>query len=293
MTGYQVLELPLSEVYDDPKFNCRHQELGKGDVLDLIESIKRTRLENPIVVQPVADITPITPPPDGVKYRVLNGNRRFVAMRCLNKEFPDQYATIPAIIRQGLSDDEARGLNISDNLDRKNLTLEQEALALQPWFKVGYPRETVGRMIGQSGSWVQIRYNLLQLPDDLREYAGKGLIGQDDVKDLYRYRTDIDALYTRAKEIIAFRLRGQTPPKIKSRRQQARAKTKARSRPNGEILEMLDHVADNVGCGLITRALAWSAGNVTTFDLLAEIKQVTETLDKKYRPLDEDTLRYL
>lgn len=290
---YQVELIDLSEIYDDPKFNCRQQPLTRGDVLDLIDSIKRTRLENPIVVQPIEEITPLTPPPPGVKYRVLNGNRRYVAMRCLAKEDPAEYGKIPTIIRRGLDDDEARSLNIADNLERKDLTLAQEANALKKWYEAGYTRETVGRMIGQSGSWVQIRFNLLELPKDLQEYAGKGLIGQEDVKDLYQYRNDIDALYNRAKEIIEHRLRGTKPPRVKSKRQQARAKRPGRSRSNAEIVEMIMHVSENVGAGLITRMMAWCAGEVSTFEVLPEIKDTAEKLGKTYAPLDEDRLAHL
>ena len=290
---YDVVQIPINEIYDDPKFNCRQQPLTKADVVDLIDAIKRTRLENPIVVQPVEQITIYTPPPEGVKYRVLNGNRRYVAMRCLSKEDPEKYSTIPSIIREGLSDDDARSLNLSDNLDRQDLTLVQEALALKKWYNSGYPRETVGRMIGQSGSWVQIRYNVLDLPEHLYEYMSKGLIGQNDVKDLYQYRNDMDALFNRAKEIIQYRLRGQNPPRVRSKRQQSRAKKYGRSRSNVEIVELITHVGQNVGTGLITRIMAWCAGNVTTFEILSEIKETTEALGKEYKPLDEDQLQHL
>jgi len=293
LSSYEIVQLPLTEIYDDPLFNCRQQPLTKNDVLDLIESIKRTRLENPIVVQPVDEIKIYMPPPPGVKYRVLNGNRRYVAVRCLAKEDPQKYSTIPAMIRLGLSDDDARGLNIADNLDRQDLTLTQEALALKYWKDSGYPRDTVGRMLGQSGSWVQIRYNILDLPHELYEYMSKGLIGQNDIKELYQYRDDIDKLFTRSKEIIAYRLRGQNPPKIRSKRQQSRARKYGRSRSQAEIIEMIGHVGENVGAGLLTRLMAWCAGNVTTFEILKEVKDTTENLGKKYQPIDEDKLLHL
>ena len=148
-------------------------------------------------------------------------------------------------------------------------------------------------MIGQSGSWVQIRFNLLDLPKDIQEYAGKSIIGQDDVKDLYQYRNDIDKLYDRLREIITFRLRGKKPPRVRGKRQQARAKRPGRSRSNAEIVEMIGHVAENIGAGLVTRVMAWCAGNVSTYELLPEIKETTEKLNKIYHLLDEDQLSHL
>lgn len=295
MTTHEVALLPLDAVYDDPLFNCRQTALQRGDVLDLIESIKRTRLESPIIVQPVSEIVVITPVPPGVEYRVCNGNRRFTAVRCLHKECPEdpRYFTIPAIIRTGLTDDAARALNITDNLRHMKLNLLQESKALETWYRLGKSREWVASQLDQSSSWVQIRFNLLELPADLQEYAARGIIGQDDVKDLYQYRGNIDTLYARAREIIQYRLNGRKPPRTRSKRQQARAKRPGRARTRAEMEEMLMHLGENIGAGLITRVLAWAAGNVSTYELLPEIRDTAKALGREYIPLDEDKLSAL
>lgn len=292
---YEVKMLSMDLLYSDDMFNCRRGGISRVDVLDLMNSIKTTRLESPIVVQPIEEIVVITPPPAGVKYRVLNGNRRYTAYRLLGLDEPSNpiWKTIPAIIRLGLDDDAARALNVRDNLERLDLNLLQEAQALEKWHKQGYTRETVGRMINQSGSWVQIRFNLLELPPDLQEYAAKGMIGQGDVKDLYQYRTDVDKLYNRAKEIIQHRLRGVKPPRVRSKRQQARAVKPGRARSRGEIEEMMVHVSDNVGFGLVTRLMAWCAGTVSTFEIMAEVKNTGRELGNPYKPLNEDALTHL
>jgi ParB-like chromosome segregation protein Spo0J len=154
--GYDVELIPLEEIYSDEKFNCRQDVINRIDVLSLMESIHAGRLENPIVVQPLAEIVVVTPPPDGAKFRALNGNRRFAAFRFLAKDFPGEvrYKAIPAIVRCGLDDDTARALNISDNLEHKDLNLLQESKSLEKWFRAGYTRDTVARMLKQSSSWV-------------------------------------------------------------------------------------------------------------------------------------------
>jgi hypothetical protein len=131
------------------------------------------------------------------------------------------------------------------------------------------------------------------LPVDLQEYAAKGIIGQNDVKDLYQYRGNLDLLYVRAREIIQYRLVGRNPPKVRSKRQQARAKRPGRVRSRGELEEMLQHLGENIGAGLITRVLAWAAGNVSTYELLPEIRSTTIALGKSYITLDEDKLAAL
>lgn len=293
--NYEIYHIPLAKIYSDWRFNCRQQELQRADVLDLIESIKGTRLEQPIVVQPLREIKVITPPPPGVEYRVLNGNRRYTAMCALHLEYPgdSRYQTIPSIIRLGLSDDDARALNLVDNLAQCRLNLLQEALALEHWYKAGWTRDKVATAVNQSSSWVQIRFNLLDLPPDLQAHAARGTIGQQDVKDLYQYRHNLELLYQRAREIIQHRLSGQKPPKTRSKRAQARAKRPGRARTRGEMEEMLMHVGENIGASLVTRVLAWAAGNISTFELILDIKKTTQELGKTYIPLDEAKLQSL
>jgi ParB/RepB/Spo0J family partition protein len=294
LAEYEVKLLPIGVIYSDPKFNCRGA-IERADVLSLMESIKSTRLETPILVQPIEECTIIMLPPVGVQYRVAAGNRRLKAVQCLHLDFPDdaKYTQIPAIIRVGLTDDQARALNIEENLKRKDLNILQEAQAISHWVRLGYPQETIARLISMSRSWVQIRVNLLELPPDLQEYAARGLIGQTEIKELYGLRGNVDALYERAKHIITCTLRAAKVPKMRQKRVQARAERPGRPRTRGEIEELIMHVGENVGCGFPTRLLAWAAGNVSTFEILKEIKTLCEELGKKYQPWDEDKLEHI
>lgn len=293
-TEYDIRMIPLIEIYSDEKFNCRGS-IERADVLPLMESIKLTRLETPIVVQKIEECVVITPPPTGVLYRVVAGNRRFMAMRCLNKDHPEdeKYQKIACIIRSGLTDDQARALNLEENLKRTDLTILQEAQALAHWRRIGYTQDVVARLIDMSRSWVQIRFNLLDLPADLQEYAAKGLIGQNEIKELYSLRSNIDLLYARARTIIEAAILGKKPPRPRAKRVQRRAEKPGRARTKGEMEELMQHVADNVGYGLLTRLMAWCAGNVSTFDILKEIKQTGSALGNPYVPLVEEQLEHL
>ena len=121
LSQYDAFALPLSRIYYDADFNCRAR-FTLQSVSDLAESIRLRGggielkgLDCPVVVQPIADMAGRKPA--GVDYRLIAGHRRFKAIEVFLK-----WSSIPAMIRAGLSDHEARMLNFVENLERKTST---------------------------------------------------------------------------------------------------------------------------------------------------------------------------
>ena len=77
-------------------------------------------LEYPIVVQPIGDM--VGEKPAGFDYRLIAGHRRYKAMEVFLK-----WSKVPAMVRSGLSDCDARMLNFVENLERKDLNPLEEA----------------------------------------------------------------------------------------------------------------------------------------------------------------------
>ncbi len=126
---YDAYPLPLDRIYYDADFNCRGQ-FTLQSVSDLAESIRLRGggvelkgLDYPIVVQPIADM--VGEKPAGFDYRLIAGHRRYRAMEVFLK-----WVRVPAMIRSGLSDHEARMLNFVENLERKDLNPLEEARAM-------------------------------------------------------------------------------------------------------------------------------------------------------------------
>lgn len=118
---YDVFALPLSSIYYDADFNCRGQFMLES-VSELADSIRQKGdgaelkgLDFPVVVQPVAEVEGGLP--EGYEYRLLAGHRRFRAV-----EFYLKWTRVPAMVRRGLSDYQARLLNFTENLDAKTST---------------------------------------------------------------------------------------------------------------------------------------------------------------------------
>src|SRR5258706_4547785 len=164
-----IQELPLKDIFADTDFNCRGA-IAPIDVVDLARDIDAHGLQQAIVVQPFKD--------PQYKYRIVAGYRRHKAFQVLQRE------TIPCNVVDGLSDVQARIMNLSENLKRKDLNMLQEAKALEHLKNAGLTQDDVAREIGMSRGWTQIRFMILDLPKEIQYEVAAGFLSQQQVRDL-------------------------------------------------------------------------------------------------------------
>ena len=132
---YQAYPIPATTIYYDAAFNCRG-EVTLQSVKELADSIAQAgRLICPVAVQPWTG-------EPGCEYRLIVGHRRFRAVTAFLK-----WTEIPAYICEGLSDHEARMLNVVENLQRKSLNILEEARAIQNLYPKGAKRAAGGPRI--------------------------------------------------------------------------------------------------------------------------------------------------
>jgi ParB family chromosome partitioning protein len=276
--NYNVEIVPTHLIYSDDEFNCRGS-IQPFDVKDLAQDIQENELQFPIAVQPACDVEGGVP--NGFEYRIIAGHRRFMAFRVLKR------TEIPAMIKKGLSEVQARIHNLSENLQRKELNILQEARAIKRLKDYGLVQEATAQAIGRTRSWVQIRYNLLELPEVIQEEAAAGILNQSQIKQLYSLKTP-EEQYEAVRKIKTALINGQKgisvakPPKADPYKKKRRQKN--------EVEEMIRHIAKEspIGFGLATRALAWANGTINTAELYMDIKAEAAKLDKPYRiPVQE------
>lgn len=266
--SYAVLSIPTDEVYSDTDFNCRGN-IAPIDVADLAKSIQANGLQFPISVQPRSDVK--TYIPDDKNYRIVAGHRRFKACQILGMK------TVPAFVREGLDEIHARILNLSENFDRKDLNILQEAYAIKALWEAGLPRDSVARELKKSSSWVQVRYNLLTLPSEIQQEAAAGILNQYQIKQLYSLDTEED-MFEAVKKIKNAKVRGEAVEPIGKRQKKPTSSKKARLRP--EMFEMMQFIAKAIGCGVHTRVLAWCTGEISTAELFQDIQERADELGK-------------
>lgn len=259
---YRVADIPMREILSDDKFNCRGH-IAPIDVLGLAKDIAERGLDQPIVVQPWNK--------DGYKYRIVAGHRRHMAFRVNRAD------TIPGYIRDDLDELKARLLNLRENVHRKDLNIVQEARALD--FFLNYARgkfteQELGDIFGQSRGWVQIRKDLLTLPEEVQNEAGAGMLTTNHIKQLAKMK-DRGQMFAIVKKIKEKKLRGEST-KLTATVKRVGDALKARERKKHEIEELGEMLYDVIGPCLVTRVLAWAAGNISTAAVYTDLREYCE-----------------
>ena len=275
-----IESITIIEIYASEKFNSRGK-IRPIDVSELAADIeKRGGLIQPVVVRLLNENEKADPDFAAFKYFLVAGFRRRMAHVVL------QWDRIDAIVRGDLrSAEDCYIFNLSENLQRANLSVLQEAKALKKLKDLGITETGAAEQLNKSRGWVQIRYMLLDLPEDIQEEVEAGLISQTNVRELYTIhrKGSRDSLYEAARRVKDARAGGRKGGKtgITARRLEDEPNAK-RMRKRGEIFEMMEHVQDRIGNNLGTRCMAWCAGEITNMELYMTLKAYAAEHDKSY-----------
>jgi ParB/RepB/Spo0J family partition protein len=256
---FDVFALPVDQIYYDANFNCRG-EFTVESVSDLAGSIREHGLQFPVVVQPVEEI--VGPRPQGYKWRLLAGHRRYRAVTLFLK-----WPEIPATIRTGLSDHAARVLNFTENLERKDLTILEEARTLRNLFPEGVSLRQAAAELKRPTRWVHARLRLMELPEEVQAQAASGLLSAVNIEAIAQLKSPAQQIKA-ACEIVRLKAKGKTKfldPRFRRRYRKRRSKA--------QINKMIGRLLNAGINGLAPRSLAWAAGYVPDAELIREIEQ--------------------
>ncbi len=253
-----VQQLEISKIFSDNEhWNCRKQRLAPIDVQTIVESIKENGLMQPIVVRPYNK--------DGFDWMTVVGHRRLFSCKLL------KWTHIPGTVRE-LTEDQARSLNLIENLERKDLNMYQEALAVQ-WFRDrGLTLREVAKRVGQSTGWITTRYLILDLDPDIQQEIAAGFLTQDQIKQLHENPSRqgrIDAVL----KIKQAKLRGESVTIAPVKKSVTLEKNTKVERNMREMFEVQDMIHDSVGPNIATRTLAWTSGVISTADYFTSLKE--------------------
>lgn len=140
-----------------PYNECEHLD-------DLVESIKVHGILQPIIVKP-----------DGSKYKIIDGNRRFFAAKMAN------VSKIPAFIRSS----EPIRLRLEDDWNHQELSPIAEARKYKEILdNTGIKQEELANNIGKSQSALANKLRLLQLPEEVQNALDKREITERHARSL-------------------------------------------------------------------------------------------------------------
>lgn len=254
----KAYEVPMNEIYCDNDFNCRGS-IAPIDVIDLARSIDTHGLQQSIVIQPYNKMP-------GFKYRIVSGHRRYWAFKVNRSE------KIPAVIKEGLSELDAKQLNLEENLKRKDLNILQEANAIKTFIEARWPQDMIAARLGQSRGWVQARVSLLMLPIEVQREAAAGFLTQEHVKQLATIK-DPERVAEAVRNIKDAKLRGEKGIRAKVKKENPLSK---KPRDRNEIFQLQEMIQDAIGNNLATRCLGWAAGEISKFDVARDLKEYCE-----------------
>lgn len=259
-TPPQILNVAIDDLIVDDGFNCRGR-FSPLDVVELAKDIERQGLIQPVVITPVAD----------GKWKLVAGFRRLWAHRVLKKTH------INAVVRPSMTDNDARILNLTENLQRKSLNIMQEAKAIMPLIANGMTEDEIAKRLGCGRGWVQPRKMLLSLPQEVQLACAAGLFNQGHIRELYMMTEEDQAKAVRAAKDQAYRSEKVTVRKPVNNNIKAKF-----ARKRGEIFDMMFHIQKSLGNGAWTRAMAWCSGQISTQDLEETLHEEAAKLGKRY-----------
>jgi ParB/RepB/Spo0J family partition protein len=253
-----VKHISLSLIDADEQFNCRGT-IAPIDVVNLANDIKERGLIQPVTIAPIPDTNP-------QRYRLIAGFRRFIAHK-VNK-----MKTIFAVIREDMiNETEARLFNIAENIQREDLDILQEATALKRLYELGLTESDVSTRLGKSRGWVQIRYMLLKLPEEIRLEAAAGVLNQKHIREVYAIYNSLGKLeaFEAVKRVKDQKILGKKKMDITAKKRDPNDKVRQQ---RGAIFAMQAIIYDTIGNGITTRALAWAAGEISDADFFDSLE---------------------
>jgi ParB/RepB/Spo0J family partition protein len=261
---YDVYNIPVADILVDDDFNCRGQFTVQS-VQELSESISKHGLQFPVVVQPIAEAQLGKPVPH--KWRLLAGHRRFKAITLYLR-----WAELPAMIRRGLSVHDARILNLTENLERKDLNPLEEAIAISRLYPHGVTVARAAAELKRDSGWVHARLRLMRMPEPVQQLVAARRIALLDLQIIARKTTPEEQIKAAEALAAAKRGRGRTAVFVG----EPLTRSFRRRRNKSEVAAMIRELFDAGITGLPTRVAAWCAGSVTDNELREDIRRYAQ-----------------
>ena len=136
-----------------------------SETAELVASVRERSVQQPVLVRTAKDEPEAVKNGNGhtpkrTRYELIAGERRLRASKEAGRK------TIPAIIRNDLSDRECAELALLENIQRSNLSVIEEARGYkQLMLKFGLKEERIAKKVGKSVQTIQAMLRLLQLPE--------------------------------------------------------------------------------------------------------------------------------
>jgi ParB/RepB/Spo0J family partition protein len=252
--------IETSLIYADEGWNCRGK-VQPMHLADLASSIQDNGLQIPVIVWAKDDL------PNGCKFLLVAGYRRFFACTTLLRQ-----TSILATVRTDLTEETARALNFTENLERKNLNILEEAKAIAIAYPYKITQQEIGRKLNRTPTWVRARQQLLKLPEAAQQAAASGLFTVDDIKLIYS--TPVPNRQHLTDQVIAARKEGRSMIRISNNPAQRTLAVKPKV---DDIKELMMYLIERGLAGLATKVLLYTIGKMSLEELHTYVDSLVAT----------------
>jgi ParB/RepB/Spo0J family partition protein len=262
----QILLISLSDIEAGDEHNCRYQ-ISQSSVFSLAENIELHGLQTPVSVR-------VPDPSEGIDkpYVLVSGFRRYKAHLALARD------KIKAIVSD-VDKNTAMYLNFNENVQRSQLTFYEEAMAIKKMGLAGFPRKYVAKQISQSDRYVQERIRLLAMPIEVQELVRDGILRQNDLEQLSRYKikAEFDEAVAKVRKAAASGKRISVPKANKTKRDKA---TTCKSRKVEDIANAKKWIqAQGYSDPFFDTFIAWCLGHCHDLSLMAALRKIIPSVE--------------
>ena len=284
----------IEEIHIDSASNCRKGSVSPSSVFDLAKSIEKNELIQPIVLRTFLEDEETF----GKKYCLIAGFRRFAAVKTLD------HTHIKSLVHENITIERAQFINFSENLNRKDLNIFEEAQTLTGFLTVLNPETgscytefDIMRELNISRGWLQPRLMLMKMPQEAHRLADEGYLNNTAIRDLNRYE-NIGDLIAELKRLREKTLTVNEKITLKVIKPTTGAKRNPaimpKQRKRKECNAVLDWLNEQgvVDHGIL-RGIAWAAGNISDLELLNDIKKHMDSTDTFFEVPDAGFVRVI
>ena len=160
-------DINMSSIDRDPNQTRRH--FNEDKIGELAQSMQELGLIVPVMIRP-----------DGERFILVHGERRWRAAQALG------WDTIPAEVRE-VTPEEAQWLSLIENIQRDDLSPIEEAWAYKKHLSHTTQKE-LGKKIGKTQSYIAQKLRLLKLPEGVQMAIVSGKIAEGHARQLLRLK---------------------------------------------------------------------------------------------------------
>lgn len=192
-TKLQMKSLLLSNIKESDK---NPRKIFNDDHLhELAQSILEKGVLQPIIVRPV-----------GKNYEIIAGSRRFRACKIAKLK------SIPCLIREDLTDEEAFDLMITENLQREDVSPVEEARAFVELIKMKNDYASLAIRFGKSEVYIRQRVKLNELIDEFMYMLDNEYISLSAAMEIAKLPSDLQRVLFEKNDYSAGHMRN---PKLR------------------------------------------------------------------------------